>query len=218
MSTKPRLIGFIGLDSYDLILFLSKYLELLGQSVLVVDCSKFGRLSYCIPAPVTLNPNSDLIRYNNIDFTRNSHEAIERKDYNYILIDFGWDIIQVQDVLHSCELLYIITDLQQQHMEHILSMTLPDIGVYILLKNFFHASNRKNVKDFFIENHFKFKKCYLLSATVRDIENMVMLQYYHDLKIHNASKQLRNLIHSILIDNLDFDEKEVLRIKRFHKV
>ncbi|MDF2804198.1 MAG: hypothetical protein K0S61_4103, partial [Anaerocolumna sp.] len=37
------------------------------------------------------------------------------------------------------------------------------------------------------------------------------------IKLHKVTKPLRNLIHTILIDNLDFDEKEVLSIKRFHK-
>jgi hypothetical protein len=215
MSTKPHLIGFIGLDSYDLILFLAKYLENLGQSVLIADYSKFGRLSYCIPAPVSLNPKTDLIRYNNMDFLRHDYESFQREEYNYILIDFGWDISQ--EVIHSCDFLYIITDLQQQNMEHILHMNLPNISVYILLKNFFHINNRNNAKDYFVENHFNFKKCYLFPTSVKDLENMIMLQYYHDIKLHKVTKPLRNLIHTILIDNLDFDEKEVLSIKRFHK-
>ncbi len=215
MSTKPRVIGFLGLDSYDLILFLAKYLEHLGQNVLIVDDTKLGRLSYCIPAPVTLNPDRDLIRYNNIDFIRHNFEAIQSEENTYILIDFGWYISQ--DVLHSCELLYIITDLQQQNMGHILNMNLLHISVYILLKNFFHMNNIKNVKDYFAENHFNFKKCYVFPTTIKDMENMVMLQYNHVIKLPKISKQLRSLIHTILIDNLEFDEKEVLRIKRFHK-
>lgn len=210
MSTKPRLIGFLGLDSYDLILYLAKYLERLGQTVLIVDNSELGRISYCIPSPISLNPKTDVIRYNNMDFLRHNHELIQKEEYSYILIDLGWDCSQ--DVIHSCEVLYIITDLQQQNMEYFLTMKLPQTSVYILLKNFFHTNNIENVKDYFNENHFGFKNCYLFPTGQKDIENMVMLQYYHDIKLKKISKQIKSLIHTMLIENLSFSEKEVLRI------
>lgn len=215
MSIKSHRIGFLGLDSYDLILLIAKYLDKLGQRVLIMDYSKFGRLSYCIPAPASLSPEKDLIQYNNLDFIRYNKEIIQREDYNYIIIDFGWDVSH--HLIPSCEMIYIVTDLQQQNMEQILGIKIPELTVYILLKNYFHANNIKNVEYYFKENHFSIKNCYLFPASERDLENMVMLQYYHDIKLNQTSKQLRNLIYTILINDFNFGEKEVVKIRKRNK-
>ncbi|MFV0342402.1 MAG: hypothetical protein ACK5JH_05845 [Anaerocolumna sp.] len=212
MSTRPRFIGFIGLDAYDLILYLGKYLDNLGQKVLIIDYTENGRLTYLAPTPITLNPNKDYVRYQNMDFFRGKQEEIQCEEYHYILIDFGWNINQ--ESIKRCEYVYIITDLQQQNFDTIYKMQLHETAVYILLKNYFHDKNINNMKEYFQENHMKFKKCYLFPTTLKDIENMVMLQYYHQIKIHKISRQLKNLIYTILIEHLDYEEKEVYKIKK----
>lgn len=215
MSIKPHIIGFLGIDSYDLILYLAKYLNYLGQRVLLADYSRLGRLSFCIPTPVSLNPDEERITYKNMDFVRYKEELSYKKEYNYILMDFGWD--SSHRAISSCEFLYIITDLQQQNIEHILKMKFNGASVYVILKNIFHTNNSRTIKDYLNENHFDYKNCYLYPTTEVDMENMVMLQYNHDIQIKKVSRQLKNLIDIILIDNLEFEEKEVIRVRKFKK-
>lgn len=215
MWTKPHVIGFLGLDSYDLILYLAGYLNNLGQKILIADYSIYGGLSYCIPSPVSLNPDKERIRYKDIDFIRYNNESIREEEYHYILIDFGWNINYKG--IFTCDFLYITTDLQQQNMNRILDMNLADIEVYILIKNFFHMNNITTVKGYLLENNFTCKDCYLYPSSQKDMENMVMLQYYHDIKINNISRQLRNLIETMLIAHLAFDEKEVIKKRKINR-
>lgn len=214
MSTKPQIIGFLGMDAYDLILHLAKYLTYLGQRVLLTDYSKYGRLSFCIPAPVSLSPK-ERITYMNIDFIRHKEELSYKDEYNYILMDFGWE--SGHPAIKNCDLLYIITDLQQQNIEHILNMKLTGSTVYILLKNFLHINNSSTMKAYLDENHFDYKNCYLYPSTETDLENMVMLQYNHDIQIKKSTRQFKKIIDIILIDNLEFKEKEVLKIRKSKK-
>lgn len=150
-----------------------------------------------------------------MDFVRYKEELAYKNEYNYILMDFGWD--SSHTAISSCEFLYIITDLQQQNIEHILNMRFNGASVYVILKNIFHTNNSRIIKDYLDENHFDYKNCYLYPTTEVDMENMVMLQYNHDIQIKKVSRQLKNLIDIILIDNLEFEEKEVIKVGKFKK-
>lgn len=214
MSIKPKFIGFLGLDSYDLVILIARFLDNLEQRVLIMDCSELGRLSYCIPIPVSLNPQKDLIHYKNMKFVRGYNENVQVENYNYIIIDFGGEVDN--SLLQSCEIIYIITDMQQHNMECMMGLNTPDATIYLLIKNFFHSTNLRYIDDYFKEKLFTIKDCYLFPTSEMDLENMVMLQYFYDIKLNKVSKQLKKLIHTILINHFNFDEKVILKIRKLN--
>ena len=64
-------VAYVGLDNFDIILYISRVLMKLGKKVLLVDHSETMAIKYCIPQPKGLNCQRDIITYQGIDFTIN---------------------------------------------------------------------------------------------------------------------------------------------------
>ena len=63
-----KLIGFLGCDKYEIILYLSRILYHLGKKVLLVDYAESEALYQSIPVPDTLKDENNYIHYSGIDF------------------------------------------------------------------------------------------------------------------------------------------------------
>lgn len=213
MLTNPRRIGFLGLDSYDVIIFLARFLTSLGEKVLIKDYSQLGGLSYCIPTPVSLNPEKEVISFRDIDYIKSESNLNLEEEYSFILIDFG--LHTKHETIKQCENLYLLTDLQQHNIDYFLNMEVSDISVYFLLKNYFNASNIKSFREYLNEKEFIVKNCYMYPSSERDLENKVLLQYSGDMKWKSLTKQMKELLYSILIETLSFSEKEVVKSKKW---
>ena len=126
---ESRILGFIGSDKYDIILYLSQILRTLEYKVLIVDCSESKALTFCIPEPkidksavlymreAVQEEKSYYITHQGCEFIRNlSYEQImeKRKEYDYIMIDFGFH--QEERMLAACSLVVLCVDQQLQNM------------------------------------------------------------------------------------------------------
>lgn len=128
---ESRILGFIGSDKYDIILYLSQIFRTLEYKILIVDCSENRALSYCIPEP-KIDKNAVLyvhesvqeerdesyyITHQGCEFIRNlSYEQImeKRNEYDCIMIDFGFH--QEERMLDACSQVILCVDQQLQNM------------------------------------------------------------------------------------------------------
>lgn len=114
-----RMIGFLGAEKYDILLYLSRILYRLNQRVLLVDYAENRALTYCVPVPMTsqgtITLHKECVSYQGIDFLVEPAygelmELIEQ--YDIILIDFGFQVYS--KLLKECSQIYICVD-QQLH-------------------------------------------------------------------------------------------------------
>lgn len=115
---RNNVIGFVGIDNYEVILYLARILDNLGKKVLLVDYTTCGELEICIPIPEGLYSDTDIIKYYGLNYTRQPLDQELVKDYDDILIDFGFNYIK--SALEMCtEIVYAVD--QQKHNINLLT-------------------------------------------------------------------------------------------------
>jgi hypothetical protein len=84
-----NIVAYVGVDSFDTILYLSRILHRLGRSVLVVDNSDTLALTHSVPRIRDIDTNETTISNRRVDFTNMplGEELITK--YDDILIDCG---------------------------------------------------------------------------------------------------------------------------------
>lgn len=105
-----RIIGFVGSDKAEIILYLSRILTGLNKRVLIQDLSDTKALSYCIHG--SSEELEDIITYHNADFA-NINE-LQNMVYDFILVDFGL-CLEHPDI-GNCSEIWILTDPQIHHV------------------------------------------------------------------------------------------------------
>lgn len=90
MSMASNVIAYIGNDSFDIILYLSRILQKLGRRVLIVDYNEKSALTYSIPGVNGIDVYTEINTYMNVDFTRRALNAALIAEYDDVLIDCGF--------------------------------------------------------------------------------------------------------------------------------
>jgi hypothetical protein len=106
-----NIVCYIGLENFDIIIYLSRLLQKLGHKVLIVDYSETSALTYSIPKIQGLDPNSEYISYRNVDFTRKPINSKIAEMYDDILIDSGFskpaiDLSLITRVIYVTNMFY----------------------------------------------------------------------------------------------------------------
>jgi hypothetical protein len=213
ISIKAKTMGFLGIEAYDLILYLSKLLLNLNQKVLLIDNSETGALTCCIPVPDSLNPKVSKISYRNMDFVRDRASLEYEKAYDFILIDFGFKLNHKE--IGNCSILYLITDEQQhntlriQNLKLNLEIKLPE--VYLIIKALINSESSDYLSDCLKDKIVNIRQYFYLYEDDTDRENMVLLQFNNEIKLKRQSGQYKYLLEQILTEALQFNRTEVTK-------
>ena len=89
LSMANNIVAYVGQDSFDIILYMSRILQKLGKRVLIVDNSETGALSESIPQLKGIDVSSSLLTYRRVDFTTKVIDEKITDNYDEVLIDFG---------------------------------------------------------------------------------------------------------------------------------
>ncbi len=208
MSIKAKVIGLLGIEKYDLILYLSILLLNLNQKVLIIDNSETEALTCCVPVPENLNPRIHKINFMNIDFVKEKDVTAYLKDYDCILIDFGYKTTHKD--IPNCSSVYLVTDKQQHNIARMRNLKLTQ-EAYLIIRGIMKRKNAAYLTDNLKENKVNMKGCYCLYYDDTDRENMIALQYGDDIKFKNQSGQLKYLLNQLITETFHFNKAEVGR-------
>ena len=238
MGTK--MIGFLGGDKYDILLYLSKILNRLNKKVLLVDYSENRALTYSIPSVLLEQPiytvyknsnkayeeavrNTESISYQEIDFLfEPKYEELEalEEQYDVILIDFGYQVFS--KFLSRCEEIFLCLD---PKLHHIIQLK-PLAKISTDFKDHIHLIFRQvydckiNVSFVCEELGMEFPKdhIYTYYEETLDMKYCIDSQYnhvYHFMKISKGLKEcLMYLIRTMYPDLSYRDLKSAYRIAR----
>lgn len=126
-----KIVGFVGVESCEMICYLGRLLFKLGKRVLLADCSEFGALMECVPEPhFSRKPEATelpelVLEHNGLDYLNygeyNSfvigavaENSLYRNEYDYLLIDFGFKV--KHETVEKCDYLIQCCD---QHIYNI---------------------------------------------------------------------------------------------------
>ncbi len=84
-----NVVAYVGLESFDTILYLSRILQRLGRRVLMVDNSDTLALTFSVPRISEINTYETTITYRRVDFTNLPVSEELAAEYDDVLIDCG---------------------------------------------------------------------------------------------------------------------------------
>lgn len=210
LSNKAMICGFYGIDSYDIIHYLSRIFKNLNKKVLLVDQSCNKALFESISKPENLKGNS-LVSYRDIDYM-NEYEDNQASNYDYIFIDFG---LNDKDKTIICDKLFLLTDLQVHNVNYI--------------KRIYRVSNIKS-KVIIIRNAIKCKikpefilsqmgrtihnSSYVIYEDFLDQESKIKCQYNDKIIFNRLSPMFKSSLKKIVIDEFKYNKKDIKKAYR----
>lgn len=118
------IVGFIGTDNYDIIMYLAKIFSKLNSRVLLLDYSLNQSLTLCIPHPKDMNSQVEYIDYGGIDFTRTMKIKPNKiSNYDFVFINYG--LYHIEDVSY-CSHLILTSDIQRHHLDLISNLVIDE--------------------------------------------------------------------------------------------
>lgn len=211
MSTRANILGFLGIEAYDLMLYLTKLLYHLGKKVLLIDNSESGALTCCIPVPDTLNPRTTKISCTLMDFVKERNVTEYQEEYDYILMDFGFHTNHKE--LTNCSVLYLITDRQQHNITRLQNLK-SDHEMYVIIKDIVNGRFAGYLQECLKDKGLNIISYYSLFKDDTDKENMLGLQYSDKIKLRILSGQFRYVLNQLITETLCFSKTEAVEAYR----
>lgn len=113
---KSKIMGFVGVDVQDTILYLSRIFRNMGKRVLMADYSESQALYYSIPFIPGMDAYSDMIEYRNTYFTCGPLEEKQMKEFDVVLVFFGFEVCRE---FQFCTHVIYTTDYEKNHLERL---------------------------------------------------------------------------------------------------
>ncbi len=153
---KIQTIGFVGIESCELICYIGRILYTLGKRVLLADCSELGALMDCVPEPhYPLQPDFTteraILEYRGLSFLNygefNSYvinslikDLREKADYDYLLIDFGFKVSH--EAIRKCDRLIMCSDQKRYNIRRLAQIEdyNPEMKVILLIRDYISGS------------------------------------------------------------------------------
>lgn len=205
-----NVIGFAGIDKYDLILYLSRILFHMGKKVLLADCSESQALYHCIPVPDSLRESSSPVDYRGVDFIRGQYfEPDILEDYDAVLIDMG---SKVRDNMAAmCTVLYYVTDLQLHNINRIKNRKyIKNTDSFLVIKDVIQCKIKPEYVLEQLDSGFDRSRVYILYQDAVDLKCRIQSQYNYIFGFSKLSEPARYLLRDIVKQvSRNLGEKEI---------
>lgn len=201
-----KMIGFIGIEKYEIMHYLSRILFYLKQKVLLLDQSSERALACSIP--VLLYGNKEIMDYNGVDVAEGlGTEALRWLDYDYILVDLGFQVNH--PLLSQCDEVYLVSDLQLHNIRNLSVLQLEKHQQrFLILKSFFaNQINPRYIYEEMTPLMIQEENSYALSLEEKDYENCLQCQYQNRISMKRISKGMRRMLSDMLM--VDFTRLQI---------
>lgn len=221
MDRNCRVVGFIGMDKYEYIMYLTRVLCLLDKKVLMVDCSETGALSSSVPCPEEIK--NSVIEYRGVMFhdCRNKENKdpysgketnLNYEAYDFILIDYGY--YTEAEGLCACDRIVCVTDQQAHNIQRITGIDLlKDKQKSLIIKDVVNSkiTPRFIVDELKLEN-LSAKQTYVVYQDELDSKCRINCQYDALSRFLKLSMQSKNVIKGLVTELLPEITKKELEV------
>lgn len=214
-----KVIGFVGVDKHDVMLYLARLLSKSGRKVLLVDNSETQALHCSISYPRGLDPHKEAVEYGSFEFlSRVSLGNFDYStDYDFVLVDFGFctnhpDVVQ-------CEVIELVTDLKKHNLLRLLSPSFTSLIVgsgdgdrpviYLIFRDWVDCKLNKAylgelMKGFQVSEEFQYQ--FYLDAN--DYTLQLLSQYDTIYQFRRVSAVIKDYLIDTLVKVFDFTREE----------
>lgn len=247
LSTKSKMLGFLGAEKYDILLYLSKILCRLNQKVLLVDYSENRALTYCIPAPEgeqklytvqksrriryqiegEQDKQEECISYQGIDFViEPMYGSLMElsQSYDVILVDFGFQ--SYSKLITACDKIYLCLDQQLHHIMQLKPLKQMEAEIkekcYLLFRQVYDCKISAAYLLEELSMDLPKEQVFLYYEEAMDMKYCIDSQYNHTFYFMKISRELKScllfLIRTMLPELPDHDVKSAYRMASRQKV
>lgn len=202
-----KYVAFVGVDSYDLVHFLTRTAVVLGSRCLVVDKTNGGVLMQSLPDDCEL----PVVDYRGVDFTRQEEDKEEiEKDYDYVFFYYGFDTSVIPDVFEE---IYCVLDYQRYNIAKMKSVRFPDRYAMLVLRDPNISKNYTSYVELELANKgFVQDDVCELPFTQGDAAVRISLQYSGVFSFSKISSEVMQFI--VKFFSVDFKTKDVRKAVR----
>lgn len=210
-----KIVGFIGIDKYDIISYLAQLAGMYKKKVLVADYTSLQATMCTLPS----EDYEEVLHYRSADY-RSSPSAgeIERyimeEEYDFIFMDLDFNI--GKNVIKYCTQIYFVSDLQRHHLDLIASMHFKPM----VTKGFVIKMGEKEVyANSYLEQIFEdtvLSSCdfHFLYWEEGDMCQQLRLQYQHMVPLRCFSQGYRKELKRMLMELMEVTEASAFRLFR----
>lgn len=219
MLINTKVIGFIGIEQFDIILYLSRVLKNLNKKILLFDLSENFKLSACIPFPDQLlaidNSDCKVIDYSGVDIIMKGEgskkiSSFIKQEYDYILIDFGFDLKNKEII--KCNELFLVTDFNKTNISKLNNYLFDSIKNKFLI--FRDVVDGKITPIYVLEEHLpnlriEKNQCSTLYQDYLDTKMKISWQYDDNIRFKKLSIHFKNWIKDTVAYLSNSTKKEI---------
>lgn len=211
-----NVIGFAGIDKYELILYLSRIIFHLGKKVLLVDDSESEALYQCIPVPESLREAICPIHYRGMDFILGKYyHADLGLHYDVVILDLGFQL--KADLVSECTRLFYVIDLQLHNIRKLRLKNQPeDIPMSLIIKDVFPCKIKPEIIMEQWQQDMNLHKGYILYLDTLDLKYKIQSQYDSVFQFQKVSAPVTELLKDI-VKQMDFSLQEKEIKQAYHK-
>lgn len=187
-----NIVAFVGYDSFDIILYLSRIFHNLDHKVLVADYSETSALTYSIPKVKGIDAKVNRISYRGVDFTRMPLYEEVINEYDDILMDCGYR--QPDFDLSVLTKVIFVTDIYRfriKRLKHIKRYDILPVKKELLIRGLTNIKISTDQMAALIGKQFKDDEIRLLNLNEWDYDNSVVCHYNQSFRFTRVSGTLK---------------------------
>lgn len=198
-------IGYMGIEAFDIILYVAKTLGMLNYPVLIIDLSGTGALTKVIYHGMNLDSADGIIHYRNINYIRRMPQENELNDYNNGVVIIAYGLNYIENPLLELDYLNLIVDPFPNHIDkvnkYLNDSIIGDINVRILARDIITLDDLDRVKSS-LKLGYKPDSIKYLYYDINDRENGIQCQVSQNIHFRRVSSKMKKLIMSEVCDIL----------------
>lgn len=190
-----NVVAYIGIESSDIILYLSRILAHLGKKVLIVDHSDASSIIDTVPRPEGIEIDQDIITYRQVDYTTANINDTMLEYYDDILISYGYQDMP-QDI-NYCNRFVYVTDLYSHNYNRINEFQYElskQSKTALLIKEAIELDISPEMVKEKIKPNISKDNITVLYRDERDYSNSILCHYQGVIRFKEISKQLKNYL------------------------
>jgi len=206
-----EIIGFYGIDNFDIVLYLANLLKGLGKTVLMIDNSESGSLACSVPVLSELDSKNEVIEYQGIGFTTLEYDDYIAAGYDYILVHYGF--IKNETFKFCTRLVYSVNQLKH-NVEKMNNLTnVGEIPKQVLFCDYVSCK----IDQKYILDKLKLEttedNLFVFDLDLYDIKNRILSQYNSTVNFKKITPAVKDyLINTVKILCPEISEKEIKKI------
>lgn len=190
-----KIVAYIGVEAFDIILYQAQILASLEKKVLVMDYSKDQALSKAFPQVKGIEYSKTPFTYRHVDYAAIPITESLLADYDMILISYGFI---APEEIHRRERIVCVADFHSHNIDKVQRYYEYGIkNIWLVVRN---ALNTKFSPITLLNNQgikINMDDYFQIELNDIDIENAVLCQYNHVYSFTKISSDMRNFLMSI---------------------